>query len=507
MSRIAATIAVAFALLPFTASAATLSMQEFLQLEPQWSELAAKNESLRIEGRIESASPKLLRMRKCPLEFRPAQETIPEIRRPNGRIELTGLLQRRGTDLVFVVTELREVPDDLQVYALKQSALDTGDPSDWYALASWAIQRATFYDDKSLLERATQARRRGLSLERQAAADNPEALAALAKKAADFKLPELDEELQHESLRLRFERLRNDPKSDLAPLLDDVRRSLPGADRVLDVWPGDVAAQYAAEPLAVYNRADAATRPVLDRIFLAEAQLVAIERKADPDGANGEEIAEQIALALPERTDLADRYREREIAWRLDHITTATRAEALDLASRLEVSNREEEAKQALTKWLAAREVSQRADGPAGLVGVAEDYVAVLGDKPNAARLLLEALKANPESKTIPDKLRQIGYVRVENDWMTKEEADARPVEPTVQAMREGRVINNMTAEQVRKTLGAPDRVARAASTTQIHEAWIYGTAGRSGLVVHFLRYSARNDDEGRVVGVAKLVR
>jgi hypothetical protein len=507
MNRIAALIAIACAALPFTASAATLSMQEFLQLEPQWQELSAKQEALRIEGRIASASPKLLKMRKCPLEFRPAQEIFPEIHRPDGRIELTGLLQRRGTDLVFVVTELREVPDDMQVYALKESALDAGDPNDWYSLASWAEERGTFYEDKALLARAVEARRRGLSLERQAAAADPDALAALAKKAAGFKLPELDEELVHESLRLRFERLRKDPKSDFGPLLDDLRRSLPGAESPLDEWPADVAARYAAEPLAVYNRADAATRPVLDRIFLAEVQLTSIERKADPNGANGDEIADQIALALPERHDLVDRYREREIAWRLDHITTATRAEALVLASRLELSDRKEQATQALTKWLAAREAAQRADGPEGLVGVAEDYVAVLGDKANAARLLLEALKANPESKTIPEKLREIGYVKVDGEWMTKAEADARPVEPTVQAMREGRVITNMTAEQVRKTLGNPDRVARAASTTQIHEAWIYGTAGRSGLVVHFLRYSARNDDQGRVVGVATLVR
>ncbi len=506
MKRCAAVIAVACSL-PVAASAATLSMQEFLKLEPQWSELSEKNESLRVEGRIESASPKLLKMRKCPLEFRPAQETFPEIRRPSGRIELTGLLQRRGTDLVFAVTELREVPDDIQVYALKQSALDAGDPNDWYTLARWAEQRGNFYDDNALLARVVEARRKGLSLERQAAADDPERLATLAKKAAGFALPELDEELRHESLRLRFERLLTDPKSDLAPLIDDIRRSLPGAETPLDEWPSDVAAQYAAEPLAVYNRADAATRPVLDRVLLAEVQLLAIERKADPDGANGDEIADQIAMTLPERRDLVDRYREREIAWRIDHITSATRAEALDLASRLEASDRADQAKQALTRWLAARESAQRADGPAGLVGVAEDYIAVLGDKANAARLLLEALKASPESKTIPDKLRQIGYVQFEGEWITKEEADARPVEPTVLAMREGRVINNMTAEQVRKTLGAPDRVARAASTTHIHEAWIYGTAGRSGLVVHFLRYAAREGEQGRVVGVAKLVR
>jgi hypothetical protein len=449
----------------------------------------------------------LLKLRKCSLPFRPAGETFPEIRRPNGRLELTGLLQRRGTDLVFAVTELREVPDDMQVYSLKKSALDQGDPDDWYQLASWAERRGDFFDDRSLLDRAVESRRRGLSLERQAAADDPAALAALAKKAAGFALPELDDELMHESLRLRFERLRSDAKSDLAPLIDDIRRSLPGAEKPLADWPTDVAARYAAEPLAVYNRADAALRPTLDRVVLSEVELAGIERNALPDGANGDAIADRIAQTLPERRDLVARYREREIAWRIEHITSATRAEALGLATRLEESERADVAKQALTKWLAAREAAQRADGPAGLVGVAEDFASVLNDRANAARLLLEALAANPESKTIPEKLRQIGYVNVEGHWMTKEEADARPVAPVVQAMREGRVVANMTAEQVRKTLGAPDRVARAASVSQIHEAWVYGSTDRGGLVVHFLRYSARQGEEGRVVGVAKLLR
>ncbi|MBA3316258.1 MAG: hypothetical protein M3552_10460 [Planctomycetota bacterium] len=496
-------IIVTILLTPTAASAATLSTAEFLALEKKWPELAEKSEALRVEGRVASASSKLIKLRNCPLPFRPAGAAFDEKRQPAGRVEITGVLQRRAGELVFVVTELREMPDDAQVYALKQSAIDAGDPADWYDLAAWAEQRGTFYDDRSLLAKATEARRRGLSVERQSAAGDPAGLVALAKKAKGFGLAELEYELLHESLRVRFEQLRADAKSNLRPLIDDIRLLLSGAQQPLDTWPMDVAARYAAEPLAVYNRADETSRPVLDRIFLAEAQLTAIERLADSEGANGDGIADQIMAVLPERRDLAERYREREIAFHLEHITSSTRAEALKLATRLEATDRADEAKRALTKWLAAHEATQRTEGPSGLVVVAEDYVAVLGDKAAAARLLVEALAANPESTTIPDKLRQLGYVKVDGEWITKQEADTRPVEPIVQAMREGRVVLNMSPEQVRKTLGVPDRIARAASTSQIHEAWIYGA--RSGLVVHFLRYSAREQEKSRVVGVAKL--
>ena len=499
-------LAITLVVLPSVAAAAPLSMSEFLALKPEWEELAQQDKPLRIEGRVASAAPQLLRLRNCPLSFRPATGVLPDVRR-SPAVEIVGLLQRRAGELIFLVTELRERPDDRQAYALKESALNASDAGDWYELAAWAAGRGSFYKDQFLLDKASEARRRALALEREAAATDPLRLAALAKKAEEFQLADAKHELTHAALRLAFQQERDEKEPDFGPLIEEIKKLLPGAATPLEKWPADLATRYAAEPLAVYDAAEPAQRPALDRLLFAEVQLAAIERTADPDGANGESIAVQIANALPERAALAEQYREREIDYRMQRITTATRSEALELAKRLEQRERPDEARQALTAWLAAREAAQRKDGPSGLIAVAEDYSAVRGDMPAAARLLIEALQANPESETIPPRLRQLGFTKIGDEWLSKEEAAARPVDPVLQAMREGRVAVGMSPEQVRKTLGMPDRIARAASTSQIHDAWISGERDRSGIVVHFLRYSARAAEDGRVVGVATLAR
>jgi len=490
---------------PLRAAAETLSVSDLLARQPAWEEMAEKGEQVRLEGRVESASGLLIRLRKLPLPLRPANDAFPDLRRGTNRVEAVGRITRRGMDLVFTATELKEVPSDAENYALRESALDAGDPADWYGLADWAAARGGFYDDRFLLDKATEARRKGLALERQIATNDAAALAALAAKADGFGLAELRQELTHESLRVRWDGLRQDPSSDLAPLLEQAASLLPGAAAPLALWPADLSARYAAEPLASYNRADAEERSTLDRLFFAEVQLVAIERLADPEGADGELIAARIASVLPERADLAEAYREREIDYRLQRIEVATRSEALDLAKRLEERGRADEARRALTAWLAAREAALRKDGPAGLVVVAEDYASVLGDKETAARLLIEAAMENPKSADIRDRLDRLGYVLYEGEWITKEEAEKKPVDPIKLAIREGRVTAGMSPEQVRKALGIPDRVARAAIVSQVHEAWVYGQAGRGGLVVHLLRYSARG--EARVVGVGGLTR
>jgi hypothetical protein len=495
-------------LLPLQASAETLSTAEFAAKQPQWAEMAQKEEQVRVEGRLESSSGGLFRLRKLPLLFRPAEGEFPKLRRNTNQVEATGRLERRGSDLIFLVTDLKEVPSDAEVYALKESALDAGDPADWYRLADWAQTRGTFYEDRFLLDKAAEDRRKALALERQAAANDPAALAALARKAAGFGLPEQEQELLHESLRVRWDVLRQDPKSDLNQFAEQVRSRLPGSEKPLPAWPMDLAARYAAEPLAVYNRATAAERPALDRLFYAEVRLAAIVRTADPEGANGEAVAAKIEASLPERPDLAARYREREIDYRLKRIEAATRTEALDLARRLEERGRGDEAKRVLKTWVAAREATLRKEeGPAGLIRAAEDYETVLGDKPTAAKLLAEALKEIPNSEEIRHKLAQLGYVQVDGAWITKKEAESRPVDPITLAMREGRVAVGMSPEQVRKTLGAPDRVARAASVSKVHEVWVFGEGGRGGLAVHFLRYAARGPDEAQVVGVTTLAR
>lgn len=505
----AAGVFIALAVLfPADATAATLSMREFLALKPEWETLAKSGKSLRIEGRIASASRRLVRLQNCPLDFRPVEKTLPELVRTAVTVEITGRLDYRNTELVFLVAEMIEPASDGEVFALRESALDVTDSADWYELADWAESRGTFYKDQSLLDKAAGARRRGLSLEREAADGDAEELARLAKKAGDFGIEETRRQLAHESLHARWNDLRKNKKADLKPLTAAIAAQLPGASKPLPEWPAELAANYAKNPIAVYDGTVATEQATLERIFFADVQQAEIERLADPAGANGEQIADRLAAALPERPNLARAHREREIAFRLKHIATSTRAEATLLARRLNERDRPDEANRALVAWLAAREAAARKEQSlAELVRVAEDYAQLLNDNETAARLLMELLKDAPDSAEIPEKLRRLGYVNDDGEWITKAEAATRPVDPVKLAMREGRVAVNMSPEQVRKTLGKPDQIARTASTAQVHEVWIYGETGRGGLAVHFLRYAARGSDDARVVGVATLTR
>lgn len=505
-SGMAGLVVVFAVLLPTGASAAALSMQEFLALEPKWEELAKSGERLRIEGRIESASPNLVRLRHCPIDFRPSGKVLPAVNLRAIAVEITGRLDWRNTKLVFVVSEMIEPPSDADVFALRASALNVNDPSDWFELADWAADRGTFYDDASLLDSAADARRRGLAVARTASSGDAAALARLAEKAGEFGLADQQRELWHESLRTRWHASRDQPKSDLPALADDIAARLPGAEIALLKWNAEIAADYETDPLAVYGAATEAERRRLERVFFAQVQQAAIEQSADPSGANGEVIADRLAAALPERPTVAESHREREIAYRLQRIERATRAEALTLSERLKQRNRPAEADQALKDWLTARESAARDDdSTAELMRIAEDYASLLDDKKTAARLLLELLKQTPDSDEIPVRLRQLGYVDFDGEWITREEAATRPVDPVRAAMRAGRVTVNMSPDQVRKTLGKPDGVSRAAGSTQVYEVWVYGESGQSGLAIHFIRYASRGPDAARVVDITKL--
>ena len=70
-------------------------------------------------------------------------------------------------------------------------------------------------------------------------------------------------------------------------------------------------------------------------------------------------------------------------------------------------------------------------------------------------------------------------------------------------AVREGRVVPGMRAEDVRSVIGGPTSRTRIATIGQVSELWVYGERGTSRLTVRLLRRSPRA--ELTVVGVSKV--
>lgn len=497
------------AFLPAGVCAQTYTMKEFMALRPQWDELEKSETTIRLEGRFAGGTGRSLRLEKCPLPFRPALKEFPSFEKDTRRLQVTGRLDHQSDEQFFRVFSVQKRRSDQEQYAIKRAAVDPADPEDWHALADWAGARGSFYDDEVLLAHAKEARRQGLSVERVQAAGDVDKLEALAGRASAQGNEAIAREIRHEALRLRWGKIRESSAAgeDLLvdPLVKRIRAVLPRSAEPIAKWPKTLAAAYADQPVATYNRGDATTHSMLDRLFLAEVLLADIQREAREDGSNGREIAAAIAAAVPERTALAESYRLRAMEYDLAHVKSATRAEVLELAERLKKRDRDADARRALKQWLAVRESAAKADGPAGMVSVAEDYLGLLGDREAAVRVLLAAAKANPDSEPVAAKLKELGFRRMGGDWLSPEELAARPVDPLTAAMRAGRVIPGMTSDQVRKTLGSPEHVARAASRTQIYIVWRYGAV--SGLAVHFIRRTNTSTETGRVVGVMKWSR
>ena len=55
-------------------------------------------------------------------------------------------------------------------------------------------------------------------------------------------------------------------------------------------------------------------------------------------------------------------------------------------------------------------------------------------------------------------------------------------------AIREGRVVGGMSAQQVVLTLGQPTRISRIASRKSVCELWNYDEEGSAGMVIRFRR-------------------
>jgi hypothetical protein len=456
----------------------------------------AVNVDYRIEGRISSIAPNLLKLQKCSQLFRPAKgETFGKPPSQRGVVELFGRLQVVNRKRVIVVSSIRFLDDDLRMYELKQKALRRNMPDDWYKLARWAGRRAEFYDDDLLRKRTIEANRHGIELQRKQLADvNPAALLALAKKAADLKLPGgVRQQFVHEAHRTTWDRMQKTKRPDRTLLLDALKNQLPGVTERLPTPQPELETIYRQNPLGVYRQSDDKARRKLHRIFYSDVLLASILQTAETDGSSGFDIADRIDKLLPEQHALAERQRERELNDRLAHVDRLTRHEMLDLADRFRRRKHSKAADEAVNKWLKANETQLRKEGPIGLMNAAEEYMDLLEDREKGVALLKEAYKLSPESERIAERLTQLEYRLVDGEWIPAGEVKERPLDPFQKAIREGRVIEGMTAIQVRSVLGIATSVTRIATAGQISELWIYGERNATRITVHLVRRTPRS--------------
>ncbi|MDP1797075.1 MAG: hypothetical protein Q8K78_06320, partial [Planctomycetaceae bacterium] len=318
------------------ASAQVWSVMRLQASKPEWDKLV--DAPMQVEGRMSSALKNQLRLQKCELSFTMTEE-LARLASTAKNVELSGRIRKENNKLTFEVTNVKSMPTDIEQFQSKDRAIKNNQAEDWYTLADWARERGEFYDDQELKDSYRLCLARGVSYEaRNLAKDDREGRLKLADKAVGFKLPaSVSNDLRHDAFRIWWQHaiLNNAHETEeLAALESRLGQVWPEALRSLVDWPDELAIKYSVDPATTFSEADSLEQRQLQRVFGAQVQLRRITRDAAEDGRNGSDIAEKLAKAIPEQPQLAERYRDKELAYRLGKVASATRQEALSLSER-----------------------------------------------------------------------------------------------------------------------------------------------------------------------------
>ncbi|QDT36761.1 hypothetical protein [Stratiformator vulcanicus] len=482
-------------------AAAPISIREFKEMAPKYPIFAEGRTTLTLEGRRASSGGTLLKFENFDVRFRPVEGEFPLFRNRNANAQVRGYMVRVDGGFEFRVEQIEEKPSDLDRFKNERVLIDGSDPDALRDFAERVRERAAFYDDDQLRAMADAALARSIELRRRLlarddAAGRVELAEELEGKTSKTRLAA---ELRHEAWRIRRNEIPAKKFDERRAFAESIRKELTGADKVLNPYPRELAADYQDDPLRNYADVKDEERASLHRLFYIETLLSAFDAKATADGRNGAEIAKLIEASIPERTDVAAAYRARAVEYRTRHAAELTREEVVAFAAELRAGKEAQKADQVLRDWLASRTTLLRRDGAGGLVRAASEYTDLLGDQETAATLLLEAAKQSPDSEEVAAALAKLGYEESATGWLSPAEVAARKT-ARESASTPDAIAIGMRIDDVVRILGRPDAISRTVSASQLHEIYIYRTGG-SRLAVHFLRYSGDDLTKSRVVG------
>ena len=482
-------------------------VQQLIEAKDRWFELAKAKQRINLDGRFSGRAGNLIRLQKCELAFLARDGVVVPRMKTGTNMEVVGYLEQQDSQMVFVVLRLSESSPDVDLVKSKRNRLPENKHTEWYALSAWAARKAAFYDDAELLTLSRELIEQGFRIERTNIGRDATRLRALADRAKELQLDEaLRNELIHQSLRWEWQKLSaNKPLTDKqrTAFLGKVAKELKGAKQPIRLDNKRLRSDYRFKPERTYADAKLSDRILLHRYFYREVLLPMVVATLRPDGSNGDEVASRLRKEIPEESELADDYESQELSFRVRNSNSLTRSEMLDLVDQLERTNQRKLATETKEKWVRASAARLAKRGPAGLVQAANEYDALLGDRKTAVELLKKAWNESSEKAEIEQRLEVYGVYRREKRWMSKEQVEALPQNQIDQALRDARVIPGMNMEQVRKTLGQPDRISRMVTRSQTQIAWSFLDASSNRVVVLFRRRRLSGQQETKVISVS----
>ncbi len=501
-------VAIPILLLLFSsgAFAASLSVKEWIAQKGDWKEFTKSEKVIKIEGRVSTISKDQLRLQKCRLTFR--SESGRPFKRPQRKyfnVHVTGYLKIHKGSLEFMVTRMFTAPTDIGEFEIRSKKITKADPNQWNQLADWAENRADFYTDDQLEQQALGARLKGIMIQRSLLkVGDFEGLEQLAVKLIELKLDvRLQKEYQHSAYRYRWDVTKKKDEKVQKEFLEKLKENFPGCETPLDKPDEKLQSRYLASPHETYHASDDITRIKLHRLFYREVQFPILTKNADENPREGYLIAEKIDQLIPEEKAFAEQLREKELTYRIKHISTANRKQLSSLKQKLIDRKQLQQAELIENSWLAAREGELRKEGPTGLVRAARLYLEIKKDKQTGTQLLLEAFKKNNKTQGVAEELTKLGYHYHQKKWLTAAEYKNRKIDPIQQAMQNGNIIVGMTREQVLKTL-TPVSKFRMVSANGVTEIWVFGEPHETRITAHLLQPD-RKSSSAKVIKVIEI--
>ena len=486
------------------------------------------NKEIEIEDRISEFLKHGTKYSEIRLKGTPVPVTLPPQLRldrpsplPRGRF--TGRVIKIGNFFQFMVTTMEFLPSEREELAQKVSELSPTNAQKRLELASWAESLATRYKDASLKQSVSQLRSEAYRIlgTQEDQPGTPPGSSAIetardAKKAGSD--PVIIHGLAHLGLRKAFAKLED--QAGLETLSKEVAELLPDSvRRQLGEIKPETLDQYRKDPLKIYLEASSADRRLLDRLLMVEALekglMVAVVNHPDKI----ESLMKTAQNLIPEKPELANSIRDRGLLKLVETSDKLHRDDLIKLVNQVrDKFGQAELARKLSRKWLDSRQATQLAEGDTeGRFSLAQDYLALLGDKRSAAALLRECLTLDPEMKKAAESLAGLGWKKDGDRWIDPDESSSPPsvasssvatppkpgeemprlpggrvAEPPPASSGDPQSLVGLTQAQITSKFGMPEHKSRMLTQGQLHEQWYFDTPG-GRQVVQFVKKSVRS--------------
>jgi hypothetical protein len=475
------------------------TLPELLAAKDQWPTYAVDGKKFQFEGRFEGRSGNTIRIIKFDVSCNlPSNGTFPDNIRSGQRIDIIGRFLSENSKLSFVVSRILIKDTDMGKIRSRAKDIPADQPTKLLSLADEYQSDANFYEDTALKAEIAALRTDGVLQLRKSARGDVAKLRELLKQSQSLGIRSDVMQLLQFEIIYAASKIKN---ADVEALVAETKMSCEGWDQLVPPVPERLRLAFPKQAVETFSEAQKNDRRALNRLLYQSLRLRQIQSMIKPDGSNGLEISKLIRSEFGDHDPLAAQFEERYVTYRLTPIATLSRTGLQGLTEELTTLKRSQQVPSAVRDWLLAQERKIGTSNLAGLLRTADEYLfaADLLQSPDYGRQGVELLKkawisASESSPTdaeqIADRLNRLGWERLDNKWMTNDQMKALPKNDVQLAIREGRVVPGMNAQQVVQTLGQPTKISRLGSRKSVCELWSYEGEHSAGMVIRFRRNS-----------------